>query len=136
MLLPQLGRGNAFTGQLSIGGPSPRIPALPGGIDGKVAGGIATHGRFEGDVSLTRFDAAIGDGVNFQNSIYSGVRLCRNRCFAEADTNLQLLDAVAQFGDDGPDGPHTIANEKAFAEYKSTTFEEDKKNDPKVRSPF
>jgi hypothetical protein len=36
---------------LFIGGPSIRIPPLPGYIDDPVAGGIATHGRFEGDVS-------------------------------------------------------------------------------------
>lgn len=48
----QLARGNAFIDRMSIGGPSPLVPPLPGKIDGPVAGGIATHGRFEGGAIL------------------------------------------------------------------------------------
>jgi hypothetical protein len=33
---------------MSIGGPTPLVPPLPGKIDGPIAKGIATHGRFEG----------------------------------------------------------------------------------------
>jgi hypothetical protein len=45
----QLARGNAFMGKLSIGHAAPDIPAHPGKIDGEYAGGIAMHGRFEGE---------------------------------------------------------------------------------------
>jgi len=45
----QLARGNAFLNLLSIGGESPLIPPLPGNIDKQVPGGIAKHGRFEGN---------------------------------------------------------------------------------------
>ena len=79
---------------ISIGGPVPSIPALPGGIDGPQVRGLATHGRFEGeslsylssqrvltksssslagDVSMTRQDAAIGDNRNFQVDLYDTV---------------------------------------------------------------
>lgn len=61
---------------ISIGAASDRIPAIPGGIDGPVVGGIAKHGRFEGDLSSTREDADIGDSVNFQNDLFEDV------CFA------------------------------------------------------
>jgi hypothetical protein len=44
----QLARGNAYLDLLSIGGQTPLVPPLPGEIDGPVAGGIAKHGRFEG----------------------------------------------------------------------------------------
>lgn len=70
-----LGRGNANLGMLSIGGPSSLAPPLPGCIDGNVAGGIATHGRFEGDVSSTRQDVHIGDSVNFQDDLFDEVCL-------------------------------------------------------------
>ena len=45
----QLARGNPFTGMLSIGHAAVDIPAAPGQIDGEYAGGIAMHGRFEGE---------------------------------------------------------------------------------------
>ena len=40
-----------FVNKLSIGGVSPLVPPLPGKIDGPETGGIAKHGRFEGDYS-------------------------------------------------------------------------------------
>ncbi|TFL01755.1 Chloroperoxidase [Pterulicium gracile] len=59
--LAVLTRGNPFLNLVSIGGASPRlIPPLPGAIDG-TPGGLSKHGRFEGDVSMTRRDAALGD---------------------------------------------------------------------------
>jgi len=36
---------------LSIGLPAPDIPPVPGQLDGPIAGGIGTHGRFEGEIS-------------------------------------------------------------------------------------
>ena len=51
VLLVQLSRGNAYLNLLSIGGPAKEVPPLPGKIDGPVAGGLATHGRFEGSTS-------------------------------------------------------------------------------------
>ncbi|KAJ7655394.1 Chloroperoxidase [Mycena rosella] len=56
-----LTQGNPFANKISIGGVSPLVPPLPGQIDGPVTGGIAKHGRFEGDASMTRADAFIGD---------------------------------------------------------------------------
>jgi len=69
-----LARGNAFTNQLSIGGSTPAVPPLPGKIDGDETGGLAKHGRMEGDVSMTRKDAGIGDNVHFQNDLFDTVR--------------------------------------------------------------
>jgi len=56
-------------------------------------GGIAKHGRFEGDASMTRADAFIGDNRNFQDILY----------------DLDLLQ-LGKFGDDGPDGESTVFN--------------------------
>jgi hypothetical protein len=66
-------RGNANTGQLSIGGPSVDIPPLPGCIDGPVTGGLSTHGRFEGDVSMTRQDAGIGSNTLLNQTSFNRV---------------------------------------------------------------
>jgi hypothetical protein len=97
-------------------------------IDGEIAGGIAMHGRFEGestycineswsniapgDVSSTRRDIHIGDSVNFQNDLF--------------DT---LLLYVGAFGDDGPDGKHTVVNHKVFQEFKYDRFMQDQQED-------
>jgi hypothetical protein len=62
-------RGNPLLGLLSIGGESILIPPVPGNLDG-TPGGIAKHGRFEGDVSFTRVDAAIGDNRRFNQSLF------------------------------------------------------------------
>lgn len=106
-----LARGNAFLDLLSIGGPSPNVPPLPGKIDGPVAGGIATHGRFEGDVSMTRQDAAIGDNRNFQVDLYD-----------------ELLITLGEFGDDSPiTGNRTVFNNRTMGEFKYRRFIEDQK---------
>ncbi|KAF7351021.1 Cloroperoxidase [Mycena sanguinolenta] len=88
-----LTRGNPFIDKLSIGGVSPLVPPLPGKIDGPETGGIAKHGRFEGDASMTRADAFIGDNRDFQDILY----------------DLDLLQ-LGKFGSDGPDGPSTVFN--------------------------
>jgi len=88
-----LTRGNMFIDKLSIGGASPLVPPLPGKIDGPVTGGIAKHGRFEGDASMTRADAFIGDNRDFQDILY----------------DLDLLQ-LGKFGDSGPDGDNTVFN--------------------------
>jgi len=88
-----LTRGNPFIDKVSIGGVSPLVPPLPGQIDGPVTGGIAKHGRFEGDASMTRADAFIGDNRDFQDILY----------------DLDLLQ-LGKFGDDGPDGASTVFN--------------------------
>ncbi|KAJ7655709.1 Chloroperoxidase [Mycena polygramma] len=88
-----LTRGNPFINKLSIGGVSSLVPPLPGKIDGPVTGGIAKHGRFEGDASLTRADAFIGDNRDFQDILY----------------DLDLLQ-LGKFGDNGPDGNNTVFN--------------------------
>ncbi|KAJ7496829.1 Chloroperoxidase [Mycena latifolia] len=88
-----LTRGNPFINKLSIGGVSPLVPPLPGQIDGPETGGIAKHGRFEGDASMTRADAFIGDNRDFQDILY----------------DLDLLQ-LGKFGDNGPDGDNTVFN--------------------------
>ncbi|KAJ7772047.1 Chloroperoxidase [Mycena maculata] len=88
-----LTRGNPFVNKISIGGVSPLVPPLPGLIDGPVTGGIAKHGRFEGDASMTRADAFIGDNRDFQNILY----------------DLDLLQ-LGKFGDNGPEGNNTVFN--------------------------
>lgn len=87
----QLARGNPFVNKLSIGSVSQSVPPLPCNIDGQPAGGIAHHGRFEGqcgaslkdstltqssltgDASMTRADALIGDNRHFQDILYDYV---------------------------------------------------------------
>ncbi|KZT33632.1 Cloroperoxidase [Sistotremastrum suecicum HHB10207 ss-3] len=105
-----LARGNAYLDLVSIGGESPLIPVLPGEIDGpNPPGGLAKHGRFEGDVSMTRQDAAVGDNVNFQDSLYD-----------------ELLLYTGQFGDDSPiTGNRSIVTTKVMQEFKYARFLED-----------
>jgi len=88
-----LTRGNPFVNKISVGGVSPLVPPLPGKIDGPETGGIAKHGRFEGDASMTRADAFIGDNRNFQDILY----------------DFDLLQ-LGKFGDNGPDGNNTVFN--------------------------
>ena len=53
----QLARGNPYIGMLSIGHSAESIPPPPGKLDGPVAGGIAMHGRFEGQSTLVSFNS-------------------------------------------------------------------------------
>jgi len=109
-----LARGNAFVDLLSIGLPTPLVPPLPGNLDGPQALGLATHGRFEGDVSMTRADAAIGDNRNFNQTLFN-----------------ELLAVVAQFGDNSNvTGPNSIVNIKSMQEFKFNRFVEDQVEDP------
>ncbi|KAJ6589960.1 Chloroperoxidase [Mycena vulgaris] len=108
-----LTRGNPFIDKLSIGGASPLVPPLPGQIDGPVTGGIAKHGRFEGDASLTRADAFIGDNRNFQEILY--------------DLDLQQL---GKFGDNGPDGNNTVFNVATLVEIKKQNIMMDQAANP------
>ncbi|KAG6879833.1 hypothetical protein C0992_010791 [Termitomyces sp. T32_za158] len=101
-----LARGNSFTDQLSIGLDSKLIPPLPGNIDGNMTRGLAAHGRFEGDVSMTRQDWAIGDNIHFQPELFA-----------------QLLDIVAQVGNDSEvTGPKSIVNVEALSQFKLKRF--------------
>ncbi|KAJ7592839.1 Chloroperoxidase [Mycena floridula] len=108
-----LTRGNPFIDKVSIGGVSPLVPPLPGQIDGPETGGIAKHGRFEGDASMTRADAFIGDNRNFQETLY--------------DQDLLQLD---QFGGDGPDGPDTLFNVQTLIGMKIQNFMSDQAANP------
>jgi len=108
-----MARGNAFIGKLSIGHSTPLVPPLPGMIDGPVAGGIAMHGRFEGDVSMTRKDIHIGDSVNFQNSMFD-----------------RFLLFIGKYGSDGPEGPQTIVTTKVMQEFKFDDYSRDIAEDP------
>ncbi|KAF7310009.1 Cloroperoxidase [Mycena indigotica] len=80
-----LTRGNPFVNKISIG----------------ETGGIAKHGRFEGDASITRADALIGDNRNFQDRLY----------------DLDLLQ-LGKFGDNGVEGNNTVWNIDALIAMK------------------
>jgi len=109
-----LARGNAYVDLLSIGLPTPLVPPLPDNLDGPQALGLATHGRFEGDVSMTRSDAAIGDNRNFNQTLFD-----------------ELLGLVEEFGDDDPvTGPKSIVNVKVMSEFKFNRFTESQAQDP------
>jgi hypothetical protein len=111
-----MARGNANTAMLSIGFESDKVPPLPGCIDGTTAGGLALHGRFEGDVSTSRTDRGAGDNVNFNNTMFN-----------------ELLGYVAQYADDGPEGPKTVVNIKTFQEFKFNRFNEDQAEDKQLQ---
>ncbi|KAJ7446751.1 hypothetical protein FB451DRAFT_1291392 [Mycena latifolia] len=111
-----LTRGNMFVNKLSIGGVSPLVPPLPGQIDGPVTGGIAKHGRFEGDASMTRADAFIGDNSNFQDILY----------------DLDLLQ-LGKFGDNGPDGDNTVFNVATLIGMKKQNIMMDQAADPEFQ---
>ncbi|KAJ6593383.1 Chloroperoxidase [Mycena capillaripes] len=113
-----LTRGNPFIDKLSIGGVSPLVSPLPGQIDGPVTGGIAKHGRFEGDASMTRADAFIGDNRNFQDILY----------------DLDLLQ-LGKFGDNGPDGNNTVFNVATLIGIKEQNIMMDQAADPEFSLP-
>ncbi|KAJ7627242.1 hypothetical protein FB45DRAFT_868475 [Roridomyces roridus] len=106
-------RGNPFVNKISIGGVSPLVPPLPGGIGGNATGGISKHGGFEGDASMTRADAAIGDNKDFQSILY----------------DLDLLP-LGQFGDDGPEGPNTLFNVQTMSAIKQRNLQMNQMIDP------
>ncbi|KAJ7271644.1 hypothetical protein C8J57DRAFT_1319447, partial [Mycena rebaudengoi] len=110
-----LTRGNPFVNKISIGGVSPVVPPLPHKIDGPETQGIAKHGRVEGDASMTRSDVHIGDNRNFNQTLWN--------------TDLEQL---AQFGDDGPDGPATVFNLQTLIELVRQNLESDQLLDPEV----
>ncbi|KAJ7232409.1 Chloroperoxidase [Mycena rebaudengoi] len=111
-------RGNPFVNKISIGGISPLVPPLPYKIDGPYTQGIQKHGRVEGDASLTRSDAFIGDNRNFNQTLW--------------DMDLVQL---AAFGDDGPDGPKTVFNLQSLIEIKRQNYESDQALNPKFALP-
>ncbi|KAJ7629915.1 hypothetical protein B0H17DRAFT_1150379 [Mycena rosella] len=114
-----LTRGNPFVDKISIGGVSPFVPPLPGQIDGPETQGIAKHGRVEGDASMTRSDVHIGDNRNFNQTLW--------------DMDLEQL---AEFGDDGPDGPATVFNLQTLIELKRQNLESDQVLDPEFAIPI
>ncbi|KAJ7655390.1 Chloroperoxidase [Mycena rosella] len=111
-----LTRGNPFIDKLSIGGVSSLVPPLPGQIDGPETGGIAKHGRFEGDASLTRADAFIGDNRDFQDILY----------------DLDLLQ-LGKFGDNGPDGNNTVFNVATLIGMKKQNIAMDQAANPEFQ---
>ncbi|KAJ7159356.1 hypothetical protein C8R43DRAFT_1124565 [Mycena crocata] len=113
-----LTRGNPFVNKISIGGVSPLVPPLPFKIDGPDTQGIAKHGRMEGDASMTRSDVFIGDNRNFNQTLWDGD-----------------LEQLAQFGDDGPDGPNTVFNLQALIALKKANLESDQALDPQFAIP-
>ncbi|KAJ6497535.1 hypothetical protein C8R45DRAFT_130331 [Mycena sanguinolenta] len=111
-----LTRGNVFIDKISIGGVSPLVPPYPGEIDGPETGGIAKHGRFEGDASMTRADAFIGDNRDFQDILY----------------DLDLLQ-LGKFGDDGPDGESTVFNLETIIAIKKENIMMDQAANPEFQ---
>ncbi|KAJ7252257.1 Chloroperoxidase [Mycena rebaudengoi] len=106
-------RGNPFVNKISIGGVSPLVPPLPGHIGSKVTGGLAKHGGFEGDASITRADVHIGDNRNFQNILY----------------DLDLL-YLGKFGDNGPEGNNTVFNVPTIIAIKQHNIQMNQAADP------
>ncbi|KAJ7072784.1 Chloroperoxidase [Mycena amicta] len=112
-------RGNPFVNKLSIGGQSSLVPPLPYNIGSAAGpGGIALHGGFEGDASMTRADVNIGDNRNFQDLLY----------------DMDLLQ-LGKFGDDGPDGNSTVFNVATMAAIKSHTILSNQASDPNFAMP-
>ncbi|KZT41685.1 Cloroperoxidase [Sistotremastrum suecicum HHB10207 ss-3] len=111
-----LARGNAFINLVSIGGVSDQVPPLPGKIDGPTAGGLSKHGRFEGDVSLTRHDIGEGDYQNFQDKLYD-----------------QFLTYVGRYGGDSPtSGNASVVTLRVLQEYKYHRFLSEQASDPNL----
>ncbi|KAF8191085.1 Chloroperoxidase [Mycena galopus ATCC 62051] len=106
-------RGNPFVNKLSIGGVSTLVPPLPGNIGSNVTGGLAKHGGFEGDASITRADVHIGDNRDFQDILY----------------DLDLL-YLGKFGVNGPDGNNTIFNIPTMIGVKQHTIQMNQAADP------
>ncbi|KAF7328405.1 Cloroperoxidase [Mycena venus] len=106
-------RGNPFVNKISIGGVSPLVPPLPGNIGSNVTGGLAKHGGFEGDASITRADVHIGDNRNFQDILY----------------DLDLL-YLGKFGDNGPDGNNTVFNIPTIIAIKQHNIQMNQAADP------
>ncbi|KAJ7278697.1 Chloroperoxidase [Mycena rebaudengoi] len=106
-------RGNPFVNKISIGGESPLVPPLPGRIGSRVTGGIAKHGGFEGDASITRADVHIGDNRNFQDILY--------------DQDLLFL---GKFGDNGPEGNNTVFNLPTITAIKQHNIQMNQAADP------
>ncbi|KAJ7038790.1 Chloroperoxidase [Mycena alexandri] len=120
MIAPNfLAHGNVFVNKISIGGVSEFVPPLPYNIDGPATLGIAKHGRVEGDASLSRSDAFIGDNRNFNQTIWN-----------------MNLEEIAQFADDGPDGPGTVVNLQTLIEIKRQNFESDQALNPQFDLPI
>ncbi|KAG6809746.1 hypothetical protein H0H92_014881 [Tricholoma furcatifolium] len=115
-----LARGNPYTNQISIGLDDPLvIPPLPGRIDGPETRGLAAHGRFEGDVSLTRQDVALGDNIHFQQSLFS-----------------QLVKVVSEYGDNSNvTGPRSIVNQESLARYRQLRYNESMQQNPVMSYP-
>ncbi|KAJ7572910.1 Chloroperoxidase [Mycena floridula] len=114
-----LARGNVFANKVSIGGVSPLVPPYPHEIDGPETGGLAKHGRSEGDASMTRDDAFVGDNRNFQEALF--------------DDDLAQL---AIYGDDGPDGPHTVFNVQTLIAMKKHNIMSHQASNPKFEFPL
>ncbi|KAJ7683692.1 Chloroperoxidase [Mycena rosella] len=113
-----LTRGNMFADKISIGGVSTLVPPLPFQLDGPVTGGLAKHGRVEGDASMTRADAFIGDNVHFQDMLY----------------DLDLLQ-LGKFGDNGPDGNNTVFNVATLIGMKQQNIAMDQAANPMFALP-
>ncbi|KAJ7753770.1 Chloroperoxidase [Mycena metata] len=113
-----LTRGNVFVNKISIGGVSPLVPPLPFELDGPATQGIAKHGRFEGDASMTRSDVFVGDNRNFNQTLWDGD-----------------LEQLTLFGDDGPDGPATVFNVQTLIALQRHNLEADQALDPEFSIP-
>ncbi|TFL01326.1 Chloroperoxidase [Pterulicium gracile] len=103
-----LSRGNPMLNLISIGGESALVHPLPGNIDG-IPGGLSKHGRFEGDVSMTRRDAAFGDCASFQPSMFAN-----------------LLTYAEKLGQDG------IVTPEVFVNYRFDLFLQSISKNPKM----
>jgi hypothetical protein len=92
-----LTRGNVLLDRLSIGGETKKVPRLPNDLDG-TPGGLAAHGRFEGDVSFSRHDHALGDSRHFQQDLFDQM-LATQKKFGNG-TDIVTADALRQMKKD------------------------------------
>ncbi|KAJ7876102.1 hypothetical protein B0H14DRAFT_3130516 [Mycena olivaceomarginata] len=79
--------GNPFTNQVSIGGVSPLVPPLPGGIDGPSVGGIAKLVASRALLQLGKFGDNGPDGENTVFNIPTFIEIKKQNIMMDQATN-------------------------------------------------
>ncbi|KAJ7793511.1 hypothetical protein B0H14DRAFT_2622831 [Mycena olivaceomarginata] len=127
-----LTRGNPFVNKISIGGVL-SFRTSPAGSNrwtsdtgnSKTRTGRSRNAQLsKGDASITRADVHIGDNRNFNKTLWDTV----------GAVLVQDLEILANFGDDGPDGPATVFNLQTLIEMKRQKLESDQLLDADAHS--
>ncbi|KAJ7595404.1 hypothetical protein C8J56DRAFT_1159892 [Mycena floridula] len=112
-------RGNPFANKLSMGRESPLVPHIPFHLDGPgLPGGTGKHGRFEGDGSLSREDANLGNNKDFQDILFD-----------------RMLLQLGKFGGNGPNGNNTVLNVDVMTAIEKEIFAREQAANPKFEIP-